>query len=155
MILRLAFIFLLLPLAAQACDQLGSDFEFCPEGFWAAADIEVFGDGATFHGDGFDLDYNQPYPGRGTGTIAEDMDAFIDFLDIPVDWVLSTTPLEAEGKTGIIQVVHDRDISRMIAQAIIEIDGKRIMLWVTAPEDTAPEAVTAKLTEAIGALKLT
>jgi hypothetical protein len=146
---------LLLPAVATACDQIGSRFQYCFDGTpWAAAEIESFGDGATYHLGALTLDQIEPYPGRSDGPAAEDLATYNDFFEIAEDAVFSTQEYDLDGKNGVIQVVEDADLQTLTARAIVVSGDARVLLWVTAPEGTEEATVLDHLNAAISALSL-
>lgn len=149
-------VFLLLAApAAMACEQIGSRFEYCFEGTsWATADIESFGDGATFLLNDLTLDQNEPYPGRSDGPVADDMAAVNDFFEVDRSSIIDTLPINAKGKTGLIQLRSDFDLASLVAEAIVVMGDARVLIWMTAPQDADRQATLAYLNEAISALNL-
>lgn len=146
---------LCLPGAALACDQIGSRFQYCfDDSPWAQAELQQFGDGATYVLGDITLDQQEPYPGRSDGPIEEDLAAYNSFFGDESDQILSVEPFEMPGKTGVIQMLQSGMDQRLIAQAFVIEDGARVMLWVTAPEGSDAAETRALLGDALSALSL-
>ncbi len=146
---------LALPAQAQDCLQISTSFDLCLAGTtMEGAGLEQFGDGATLDLSEVTLDWIEPYAGRGTGTLAEDMAALTAFFETPPEAILRTGTFEAEDRTAVTQVYDDPDSTRRIARAIVEMEGTRILLWKGAPWDAAPDGLEAGVIEMANALHL-
>ncbi|WP_136635498.1 hypothetical protein [Pseudooceanicola onchidii] len=150
-----AFLLMFIAPAAMACDQIGSRFQYCFDGSsWATAEIETFGDGATYHLPDMQLDQTEPYPGRSDGPIEDDLASYNDFFDITADTGLTVEAFDIEGRRGLMQYGPNADLGAFVAQAFVTLDDARVLIWVTAPDATDPDLVLSRLREAISALTL-
>ncbi|QDC09718.1 hypothetical protein FHY55_10880 [Oceanicola sp. D3] len=144
-----------LPAQAEDCTQITASFDLCLAGTtMEGAYIEQFGDGSRLELSEVSLDYIEPYAGRGTGTLAEDMAAFNAAFEIPAEAVLRSATHEASNRAAFIEVINDPHSTRRNARAVVELERTRILLIYGAPWDAWPESLEEGVLEMANALQL-
>lgn len=149
-----------LPQLAAACTNLSENIWLCDrESAWEAAKWDPYGDGTTLLLDDFALDFSQDFPGAdivdATTTLQEQMTTYAAYQEAETGLeLLREEDIETPYATAVLRhqrVVLD-DMPYQQTVILAEVGRARMMLWLSAPDDTPPENMQAAAAEIVALL---
>lgn len=151
-----------LPHLAAACTNLSETVWLCDrESAWEAAEWDPYGDGTTLLLDDFALDFSQDYPGAdildATTTLEEQMTTYVAYQEAETAPELLRDEEEIETPYANARLRHQKlaleDVVYQQTVVLAEVGRSRVMLWLSAPEDTPPENMDTAAAEIVSMLR--